>query len=214
MGLLFNNAEVLLCIPAKEKEMAKGLVGKTTATAGSRSDPLRSRGQHGEVLLSLPIPTWADPCQRCSLSLQSLSFRWGTGFPRLASALTFTAASTGNGAAKLLSKAHRQQAFSPIILFARAPWICGCSSNSKHISSTAENSALQHPSPDRPHSSGPAVTSDRAACSLAPLTYTHTANTWEVLTGTSISGETVKSLLSQVNTSSFLTIKAFISTVV
>ena len=56
MGLLFNNAEELPCIPVKEKEMAEGLVGKNTATAGSRSDLLRSHGLHGKVLLSLPIP--------------------------------------------------------------------------------------------------------------------------------------------------------------
>lgn len=52
MGLVFNNAEVLLCIPVKEKEMAKGLMGKNTETAGSRSDPVLD----GKILLSLPIP--------------------------------------------------------------------------------------------------------------------------------------------------------------
>lgn len=56
----------------KTKGSAKCLVGKNTATAGRRSDLLRSQGPHGQVLLSLPIPRCL---QRCSLSLQSLFFR-------------------------------------------------------------------------------------------------------------------------------------------
>lgn len=77
-----------------------------------------------------PWPTWKGtaflahpqiPARHApSLCKASPSDR-GAGFPLPASALTFTAASTENGGAKLLSKAHRQQALSSIILFASAP---------------------------------------------------------------------------------------------
>lgn len=167
MGVVFDNAEVLLCIPVKEKEMAKGLAGKNTETAGSRSDPVL----HGKILLPCPSP---DPCWRCSLCLQSLCFRYRVKV------------SSSNLCLHVHSCQHREWSCKYFVKGSQAASTffdhplcqhtmnCSCLSKNEHVSSTMENSAIQHPNPDRPHSSGPIVTSVRATCALAPLTVTQT----------------------------------------
>lgn len=126
---------------------------------------LRSHGLHRKTLLYLSIPKTLLGMLPCSAKPL---FQLGDRVFSSSLHLSIHSHQYRECSCKAFIKTHRQQAPPSLILFASTPQTCSCP-NHDRICSRVESSALQHPSPDRPHSSGPTVI--RATYALALLIF-------------------------------------------